>query len=162
MFQVIDTVSIILMLSVLGGAAICDAKYYKIPNSITFPAILIGLALSGLLSWKLLVARFLMLVLLFWLSDIRLMGMGDLKLLMAIIALRGTDEAIFTLLIACIFMFFYCCLKDTQTTVISVKNVAIRIIGKMKNPAENITGIVYPFAPFIFIGYIATFLLVYF
>lgn len=80
------------------SAALLDIKYRKIPNWLTFPAMLTGVVINLLLdfdSWRLsllgLLVGFLILLIPFLLGGI---GAGDVKLLMALGAFLGAKKVI--------------------------------------------------------------------
>ena len=78
---------------ILIFSAITDLKYRKVYNFITFPSMLLGLILAGFPFAGESYYRLLWMVVLLIIGTFRVMGMGDLKLCMAIVALRGAEEA---------------------------------------------------------------------
>lgn len=147
-------------LAVLAVSAVTDVLYLKVPNGITFPAILAGLTLSGFPvtrgSW----ARMLWLLLFFMVGSLRIMGMGDLKLCMAVLSLRGADEAWKMMLAGSALLFAYCMASDTENTCAYVKGLAGAAVyrtgmaGRMGRPTAA-----YPFALFLALGYTANFVI---
>ena len=85
----ISHISYFFTLAVVGASACFDAKYRRVPNYITFPAMVIGLLLAGFPFTKESYIRLFALLIIFLLGQNRLMGMGDLKMIMAVAALRG-------------------------------------------------------------------------
>ena len=86
-----EMVPIIVSLAVTTAAALWDWRHGRIPNVFTFPAILLGIVYSfSCFSIQVGLARCILIVLLFAAGTLRILGMGDLKLLMAIGALTGS------------------------------------------------------------------------
>lgn len=103
-----DLVLDALVLGVVAAAAVTDLRAQRIPNWLTLPAALVGLALraaflggdgllAGLGGWAVGCALLLPLFLLGWL------GAGDVKLLAAIGAIGGPELVLFTCLWAGVF-----------------------------------------------------------
>lgn len=89
-------------------AAVIDVQQHRIPNWLTYPGILLGLALRGVLfGWKGLAGATTGLLLaggiMFLFYMVRAMGAGDVKLMAALGALVGPREAITVLLATAIF-----------------------------------------------------------
>jgi prepilin peptidase CpaA len=90
-----DLVRAALLLGVVGAASYTDLRHGKIPNALTLPAVVVGLALNGALrGWPGLgqAAAGVGLALLLWLVTGALggcLGGGDIKLLAAVGALGG-------------------------------------------------------------------------
>lgn len=86
-----DQITITASLLVAAAAALLDLKWGRIPNWLTFPAMLLGVlyifwqygAGTG-------VERCILLLALFLAGTLSIIGMGDLKLLMALGALNGS------------------------------------------------------------------------
>jgi prepilin peptidase CpaA len=83
-------------------AAVIDVRQHRIPNWLTYPGIVMGIALrSGLLGWRGLLSSVLGCVLaggiVFLFYMVRAMGAGDVKLLAAIGSLLGPSDALVVL-----------------------------------------------------------------
>ena len=85
------------------------------------------------------------------------MGMGDLKLCMAVIALRGIEEASLMLLAGAIFMLLYCFWTDRPNTILMLKDTYSTIF--YSTPVIKRLDKQYPFAVFLACGYIAAILI---
>ena len=85
----IETVRIVIALVLLSAVCVTDVKHRRAPNIITFPAIAAGMFLCILTPEKDALMRFAGLLIWFALGSLRLMGMGDLKVIMALNTLFG-------------------------------------------------------------------------
>ncbi|MDI3255989.1 MAG: A24 family peptidase [Bacillota bacterium] len=88
------------LVGVIGGA--CDLRTRRVPNWLTFPSIVLGIALHGTLDgWQgaanALIACGLILLIMFPVALRRGMGMGDIKLLLATSAFAGTQKFLMVL-----------------------------------------------------------------
>ena len=147
----IQTASLLTVLTIIPLSVYFDLRERRIPNFLTFPFILIGLVFSFYISKEEFIVRLLTLIIFFLFGSMRLLGMGDLKLLMAIIALRGPFEGIYTLLCAALLMIWYCMMERPADTVISLKNTFLYFAVRKPITVED--GKAYPFALFIAVGY---------
>ena len=80
------------------------------------------------------------------------MGMGDLKLCMAITALRGIEEASLMLLWGSISLLVYCFITDRKNTLYMIKDTFNFFAYNTKIIKRSDKQ--YPFAVFLFIGYV--------
>lgn len=115
--------------------SITDVKSRKIKNAVTFPAIITGLVLTALNSLTDLAVACVAIILLFVIGFFRKKSLGDIKLLMGTVALKGVTATLFSLFAGCFFflLIFIC----------------IRTIGIFDNKKK------VPMSPVILMGYIA-------
>ena len=146
-----DIIKITITIIILIISGISDIKYYKIPNFITFPGMIIGLLLSGFPvkteGWVALG----LLVLLFFVGMFRIMGMGDLKLIMALVAINGLSETSVIVLTGVLFLMVYCFVTDYRSMVLSLKNTFHFFVMNM--PISKINDVQYPLGFFMALGY---------
>lgn len=155
-----ERITMAIALAVLTVSAVTDVLYLKVPNGITFPAILAGLALSGFPVTRESGERMLWLLLFFMGGSLRIMGMGDLKLCMAVLSLRGIDEVWKMLLAGSAILFAYCMASDTENTCAYVKELAGAAIYRTRVTRHlNTPTAAYPFALFLALGYTANFVI---
>lgn len=132
-------------------ASACDIKDRIIPNVLTLPMIPIGLFLSGFpLTWES-IERFVWVIVFFLIGYIRIMGMGDLKLIMAVICLRGIQETSAMFFVGTLLLFVYCLATETETTIRSFKDLYYMFFyhtGMIQRSSKK-----YPFAAFLAVGY---------
>ena len=79
-------------------SAYTDAAWFRIPNCVTFPGIIAGMILCGVRHPAGLPARAVWLLGIFAAGSLHLMGMGDLKLWMALAALIGPEKGTLVIL----------------------------------------------------------------
>jgi Flp pilus assembly protein protease CpaA len=129
---------------VLIIATITDIKKYKIPNWITFPVIIAGTILTYISSVKTGLITTFAIVFLFFLGMLGCFGMGDLKLLMAIVSAQG----------------WFCGL-----IVVGIASVAVALhkvnlggykvdIKRITDKEKRKTGMKVSFAPYMLLGYV--------
>ena len=147
-----QAVSFIITLIILSISAKTDYTSYKVYNIITFPSMLAGLILCRFPFSANSFIRLAWMVIFFLIGQLHLMGMGDLKLCMAVIALRGIEEAAWMLLSGAILLFVYCFITDRQNTVLMLKDTYNTLF--YHTPVIKRTDKKYPFAVFLAIGYI--------
>lgn len=148
----ISYISYFLTLAVVGASACFDAKYRRVPNYITFPAMVIGLLLAGFPFTKESYIRLFALLIIFLLGQTRLMGMGDLKMIMAVAAWRGYREAWWMFLLGVLIMTAFCFLTEPRQTAEAFHNV-FRLFKYRTGTLER-NGKEYPFAVFLALGYL--------
>ena len=149
--NIINQISLMLTLTVLLISACTDVRDRKVPNEVTFAGMATGLILAAAVSPKEAGIRFLCLIFLFFFGMLRLMGMGDLKLCMAVTALRGPEEASLTLLFGAFMLLVYCLFTDAKNTVLMMKDtVALFTTG---TPIPKRSDRLYPLAAFLALGY---------
>lgn len=125
-------------------AAIIDKKKMRIPNWITFPSIFLGLALNFVISWQEGLISLGIIIVLFFIGAIGFLGMGDLKLMMAVVALKGWLCAIVVLGVASILL-----------AVHKVKIEKYQLnFKRLIKPNETDGGLRVPFAPYMLLGYV--------
>lgn len=132
-------------------AACYDIRTFRIPNALTFPVMAAGLAASLVLSPTLFFSRALSIVILFFFGMTGLMGMGDLKLCMAITALCGFFEMLYMVLAACVAMLVYCIMEDPKRAAADIGATFQRLRFRLK---VDDTGARYPFSFFLLIGFV--------
>lgn len=157
MSKYIDWISFIVTASLLLISAITDLKYRKVKNIFTFPSMGIGLFLTGIQSIKELLVRVIWICGMFIVSTFGVMGMGDVKLIMAIIALRGYWEALLCVLFGSIAMILYCLITERTLMIESLKDTFRFLIYRTHIPKRSDKK--YPFAFFMALGYPAAWFL---
>ena len=143
--------TICLLLMLLAG--IIDVKTRKIPNYITFPAFGIGIVLTffinGIYS---LIPVLLFTVFMFGISIFGIMGLGDVKLLIAESSLVGVFNALLTLSIGSIAVVVIYFLTKPKMMESEVRLGLINLsTGNWKGVFDGKT---IPMAPFLLIGFI--------
>lgn len=146
-----DNITVILALAVLQICAVTDALSYRIPNALTFPSMLIGLALSFATNPGEGLFRLSLGLVLFYLGRLRIMGMGDLKLWLAVLFLRGGYESSLMMVIAALFMFVICLLTDTDGALSLIKRLLSPLFKNA--PETQNPSTVYPFGVFMAAAY---------
>lgn len=143
--------SLIIAYFLLSVSAYLDIRYRKVPNVLTFPSICIGLFLCGFPFSKESYIRIAWCVLLFLLGSFRLMGMGDLKLCMAVLALRGMTEMTCMLAGGIILIFLYVSAVRNR----EIRRVMMQIYRKLiyRIPISSKSEETYPFALFLCLSY---------
>lgn len=153
-----DKLSVLITITILAIASYTDLKYRRVPNWLTFPGMITGILLCGIFERGDLTSRLIWLIAFFFIGMLAIMGMGDLKLMMAIIALRGIMTASITLLAGSLLLLFYCIITEGIDKVWSGFKIAITCL-RLNNINRELEGKKYPFAVFISMGYICTFIL---
>lgn len=132
-------------------SAYFDIKCRRIPNIITFPSMLLGLLLI-LPFPKELLTRIIWMAVFFAVGSLRLMGMGDVKLCMAVLALRGITEASCMIFLAILFNFAYALVSEPSSTVSVFKDLFDAVFYKTKMVCHSEKE--YPFAVPLAIAYL--------
>lgn len=127
-----------------------DLKRRKVYNSITFPAMAAGLILCAATSAIHLPGRMISLAVWFFMGALHLMGMGDLKLLMAVCAIWGFRTSLFSLLFGCLFLAAYSTVMDPKEMKDAVINVRNFLFYHTPVPTKGRK--TYPFAVFLSAG----------
>ena len=148
--------SFIITIIILIISAYTDLRYRKVLNIITFPSIVLGLVLFKFPFTGESLYRLLWMMIFFALGYFRMMGLGDLKLIMAVTALRGIEESSGMLLAGISLLLMYCFLKDRKNTVSMLKDTYSTIF--YHTPVIKRSNKEYPLAAFLFLGYIITIL----
>lgn len=133
------------------AAAVFDIKTRKIPNKLTFPAIIVGMFLTLVfrpLSYTIVIVSILGFLFFFGMTDF--IGLGDIKLLMAVIAVGGWEMGTWAFLLAILLLFFYACIENPIETYIYIEKMFARL--KFKRRAVNKESTRYVFAPFLLLG----------
>jgi prepilin peptidase CpaA len=155
-FFLIEKITAITLLIIL---CVFDIKTKKIPNKIVFAGIGVSIILfvvSGICHfnnsnyWE----RLLLFVGIFFFGMTNWIGLGDIKLLMALSLITHPIYLCATVAIAAIFMMLYAIIKNPINTFTKIQfsllNVYYRRIPSIsKDNAETI-----PFVPFLLVGYI--------
>lgn len=152
-----DNLTLMITLCILIIASCTDVQTQKVPNIVTFPAMVVGLIFSLYPNPFETVIRIGWIVVLLVIGSMRIMGMGDLKLCMAVMTLRGAQEASIMLFTGSILLLIYCLVTEEKDTVESIKDLIRMFVyhtGIVKR-SDNI----YPFAVFLALGYSINFIL---
>ena len=116
-----DWITIVVSLVVSLVSVITDLRWKRIPNWITLPAVLFGMAYAFFVSPITFLGRLLVLVGLFTVGILGVIGLGDLKYLMAIATLNGLLCMIITLAIGSILLLFNELLFNRKETVQDIR-----------------------------------------
>jgi len=142
---------------VLIVASIFDIKTRRIPNWLNFSAMLvsIGLSLWGVFgdegSAQYLV-RFLLFISIFFFGSLRLMGMGDIKLLMALALLNTPLQLLLAIACGAVMLVGFSLLRNGRKTIERVRYSLITVSERqIPKPVEDE---LIPFAPYLTAGYI--------
>lgn len=138
-------------------AAYSDVKSRRIPNNLTFPVMGIGLLLAGFPFRAEAYIRIAGWLVLYMVGRARLMGMGDLKLCMAVLCMRGIHDTWVMFVSGLLIMTCYCFITDRENTIYAFKNVYNMIFYHGKLVIQSTKK--YPFAVFLALGYLCTFLI---
>lgn len=132
-------------------SAIIDIETHKVPNEISYLAIIMGLSVNIISSPETLWINFTVMIIFIVLGLINAMGMGDVKLFIAITAFSGIEVLLCTLILS--ELMFIICKAMTRKSEFIVSVNSIRSLNLKRNLNEG-----FPFAPFIAMGfYIAYF-----
>lgn len=101
-----DWITIVVSLAVSLASVITDLCWKRIPNWITFPAMLFGIVYAFFVSPINALGRLLVLAALFTVGILGILGLGDLKYLMAVAALNGFLCTSITLAIGSLLLLF--------------------------------------------------------
>lgn len=152
-----QNISLLLSSAILIISAITDIKYMKIPNWLTFPAIIAGILLSGFPLSTVSYIRILWIAIFFLLYGTNVLGgSGDVKLMMAIIALQGVYRAFLMIAIGAFSMMGFCLVTNRGETAFSIKSILNTAKYRMNMLYHSRK---YPFAPFLTAGYFLSFLI---
>ena len=95
--EIIQIILIAITLIILIISAIFDKKTMRIPNWLTFGGMGAGLLITYIISYQAGYINTGVILLLFFLGMTDFVGLGDLKLLMALVALQGWLPTLITL-----------------------------------------------------------------
>ena len=143
------TLCLVIILLIAGAAM--DLQYFRVPNILTFPAMAAGLFLCGLQHQGAVMERLLWFVIFFMFGMTGIMGMGDLKLCMAVLSIRGLKETGVMMLGATVFMSIYCIFSNRKDAEAGLKESVCAILHGVR--PSSVTGYEYPFAFFLAMGY---------
>ena len=133
-------------------ATIMDQNTSKIPNLITFPFIVAGLAMTAIFNTSFILQCILTVVALFLFGALGLMGLGDIKLLMVIASTCGAWLTVTTIAIASIILLLKELVCDFRNTYLDVVQTVQALFGQnnfsVKKPGKKM-----PFAIYILMGY---------
>lgn len=135
---------------VLLISAIWDIRFRKIPNAVTFSGTAIGLTLAFLTDWKAGVVAVAAIAFIFLVGMTGIMGGGDLKLIMALVALQGVSSALWAVGIASVVILLVELCRHPPTALRAVKQGMKAMLGMDRVDPQ---GKRVPFAPFLLIGY---------
>ena len=135
---------------VLGLSTLVDIIQKRIPNWITFPSILTGILYSVLYTpdWP---EKIIILILLFFFGMAKLMGLGDIKLLMALFVWNPTYIAAFTFLAASLLAILAGEIKSPGNTQKSLTRAYLFAITRSLGAVSSQKIV---FAPYLLFGYI--------
>lgn len=132
-------------------AAICDFRTGKVPNFLTFPAMLFGVVYAYFGGTGNGLERILLLIVLFVIGGIHIFGMGDLKLIMAIGALNGILCIGITVASAAILVIIVDSIRHRQEAWIDIK-AGFRSLSELRFDKSYGTKRSVKFAPYLFVG----------
>lgn len=147
--MVLDIISISITIIMLVIAAIIDRKTRRVPNWLTFPCITVGIVTSFFSGLNCGVTAIISLIVLFILGMTGFVGIGDLKLIMAVTTLQGPIAGFITLVIAA------CILVYTHV----IKQKYPVNMRRLINKDLACEGVKIPFAQYILLGYMIFFFL---
>lgn len=133
-----------------------DLTRRKVYNKVTYPAMLAGLILCSVTSMRHLPGRIVSLAVWFFMGALHLMGMGDLKLLMAVCAIWGFRTSLYALLSGCLFLAAFSAVMDPREMKEAVINVGNFLFYHTPVPTKGRK--TYPFAVFLSAGTMAVLL----
>lgn len=145
------TIGLAIVVTAIG--AYTDCRWRRVPNYLTFPAMAAGLICSFCTGWEIGVARVVLVLILFGFGALNLVGLGDLKLLMAIGALTGMLCLLFTIAIAEILLLLHQWALDHKNTAMDVRAGLFSILSRRFDSGYG-TGRKVAFAPYILAGLI--------
>ena len=134
-------------------SAITDIKTKKILNIITFPSMLLGILLMVIFKqYSFIGIRLIWMSVFFLLGTTGMVGLGDIKLLMAMTSLRGIEETSMALLLGAVFLAIYCFITETSMMKQIIRETFHYFT--LKTEIVRISEKKYPFAVFVFAGYL--------
>ena len=136
-------------------AAVIDIKSKRIPNIITFPAMIIGITLTSIFNTQHLAQCVIMMVALFLFGATGLMGLGDIKLLMAVASTSGIMFTITVIGAAVALLLIKELISDFKHTCVEIKTGLFLVAtGNTSNADANSKKA--PMAAYILAGYLIT------
>lgn len=145
-----DILIVFFTMQMLLISAIEDLQSFKIPNYITFGTMSLGLIMLFVYPKSItdVIAICVGIVVLFVIACFKIMGMGDVKLYMAILLLNGALISLFTLFISSILLIVCACISHSSEVKRALNGIKYRYEAPVKRK--------YPFAVFTFFGYAIT------
>lgn len=145
-------------------ASVTDIKYKKIPNIITLSGICIGIIFNVvsaviLRTYGQMIINFIVMILLFFIGMTGILGLGDIKLLIALTALNGALPAIMTAGFGSLYVIIISLITGTKEAKGELKMGIQTILLRL--PVYKY-GRSVPFAPYMLAGYISAMILNYF
>ena len=148
-----DILSFSISVIMLCIAAIVDLKTMKIPNTLTFTCIFLGILLcaigNGFVETGM---RTLVTIILFALFMTGLLSGGDTKLLMALTFLSGIPAMLFSVIIANVTLLLFVALHSKDEA-LSVLQQGLFLINRPERWYEG-TGRKIAFAPYLLVGFV--------
>lgn len=132
-------------------SSLCDFTMRKIPNIVTFPFMILGLYWVDFPFSKESYIRIMGCICLFCFGSLRLMGLGDLKLIMAVLCMRGIQESMMMTVTGILFLFIYILFEDYTEVIHTYKNLYQSFLYGI--PVRVQSKKTYPFAVFLCMAY---------
>ena len=133
------------------AAAAFDIKKGIIPNKLTFTVIIVGLIMDiCLFAWKELIISFIVIVALFFIGMLDIIGLGDIKLIMAVTAVGGAKMSGAAFLIGILALCVYGVFFNPYETAIYCQDMKKRLRFKKVKLYKKSTK--YAFAPYMLFG----------
>lgn|GEM_PF-702626 len=157
----IHTIEPALSVILLIAASVADVRTKTIPNKITFPAMAIGLACILISAITLhyyiaLVLRLVLFVLVFLFGMTGLIGLGDIKLIMALSLLNYPIIVLITVIAACVLLILIEVLLKPRETNRKITTGIVMVMTKRITKITKDNKETVAFAPFLFFGYLIT------
>lgn len=155
---------IMLAIALLGMvvASIIDIRARKIPNRLTLPMAVIGLVGSIWLFPYSLITKGIVALLFLVLGGLKLMGMGDVKLLIGVSLLTDFGSVCFAVILGGIFFVALQLILHFSKTKMALKIGLFSILAKNLSMAQSGRERGIPFAPYLCVGFIVGELLLIF
>lgn len=138
-----------LLLTIVACAAGSDIVTHKIPNELIVLGLICGFWM-GFTNWSQFGWKWLGIFVVFGLGSMGLMGLGDIKLWMVLVAFLGFKRTLLPIGGAAILFIVYVILKDRTEFTRIFKEMGKQTIIRQYQLIPNQQS--YPFAPFIFLG----------
>lgn len=157
-----DVSGLILSLLLLAPATYWDIKEKRVPNFIVFPGMAVGLSLlvlkciydGSILSG---IENLGLFVLLFLFGMTGLLGLGDIKLLMALSLVNDPVTLLLSIALACLLIVFVQIVKQGRKIIAKLWAGFGMILTKKLTPVARNADTV-PFVPYFLITFLVTFL----
>jgi len=145
--------SFILSTVLLLSAAIIDYKTRRVPNALTFPFILIGLILTAFINPYDYILKGVSLLLLFGIGAFNCVGLGDIKLLMALCLLWNPIYTFISYAIASVLIFVVDSIRHPENVLnnITASCSYLRRIHPIREKRDKKSTAL---APYLFVAYI--------